>query len=351
MSTIILTGGGTAGHCMPNVALIPYLKTKFKKIYYFGSPNGIEKNIIKNFDIPYYEIPCAKLNRSFDLKNLVMPFKVLKGISKADKLIEKLKPDVIFSKGGYVALPTVVAGHKRKIPIISHESDITIGLSNRLTSKKCKKVLTAFPETAEKLKNGEHVGIPLKKSLFTEIDTNKTVKSFGLSGKKPILLITGGSQGAKSINNAVYSALPTLLSKYEIIHVCGKGNFNSKIKENGYYQVEFLPNIEDAIKICSVCVTRAGANTLFELLSLKVPCLLIPLSNRSSRGDQVLNAEYFQKLGMVNVLSQESLTSNSLIFAINSTYSNRENLIKNINKNPIKDASKTVCKIINSFVD
>ncbi|MBO5714392.1 MAG: UDP-N-acetylglucosamine--N-acetylmuramyl-(pentapeptide) pyrophosphoryl-undecaprenol N-acetylglucosamine transferase, partial [Clostridia bacterium] len=273
MSTIILTGGGTAGHCIPNVALIPYLKTKFKNIYYIGSENGIEKTIIKKLDIPYYEISCAKLNRSFDLKNLIMPFKVIKGINQAGKILDKLKPDVIFSKGGYVSLPIVIAGHKRNIPIISHESDITMGLSNKITCNMCKKVLTAFPETAEKLKNGEHVGIPLKKSLFTDIDKNKTIKSFGLSGKKPILLITGGSQGAKTINNAVYSALPTLLSKFEVIHVCGKGNLDSKVKGNGYFQVEFLSNLEDAIKICSVCVTRAGANTLFELLSLKTPCL------------------------------------------------------------------------------
>lgn len=351
MSTIILTGGGTAGHCMPNVALIPHLKNKFNKIYYIGSSSGIEKNLIKSLGIPYYEIPCAKLNRSFDLKTLVMPFTVIKGINKAGKIIDKLKPDVIFSKGGYVALPTVIAGHKRKIPVISHESDLTIGLSNRLTSNMCKKVLTAFPETAEKLKNGEYVGIPLRKSLYTEIDVDKTKKSFGLSGKKPVLLITGGSQGAKSINDAVYSALPSLLKKFEIIHLCGKGNLNPKIKENGYKQFEFLSNIEDAIKICSVCVTRAGANTLFELLSLKIPCLVIPLSNKSSRGDQILNAEYFQKLGMINVLNQQSITPNSLILSINSTYANKDNIIKNINKNPIKDASKSVCKVINSVLD
>lgn len=351
MSTIILTGGGTAGHCIPNVAIIPYLKSKFKNIYYIGSTNGIEKNIIKALDIPYYEIPCAKLNRSFDLKNFIMPFKVIKGINKAGKLIDKLKPDVIFSKGGYVALPTVVAGHRRNIPIISHESDLSLGLSNKLTSKMCKKVLTAFPETAQKIKNGKHVGIPLKNSLFTEIDREQVIKSFGLNGKKPILLITGGSQGAKAINEVIYSALPTLLTTFDIIHVCGKGNKNTNIKQNGYHQVEYLHNMEDAIKICSACVTRAGANTLFELLALKVPCLLIPLSNKSSRGDQVLNAEYFQKLGMVNVLNQQTLTPNSLVLAVNSTYSNRENLIKNINKNPIKDASKTVCKIITTCLD
>lgn len=351
MSTIILTGGGTAGHCMPNVALIPHLKSKFKNIYYIGSPNGIEKGIIKKLGIPYYEIPCAKLNRSFDPKNFLMPFKVINGISKAGKIIDKLKPDVIFSKGGYVALPTVIAGHKRKIPVIAHESDLTIGLSNRITSNMCKKVLTAFPETAEKLKNGEHVGLPLKKSLFTEIDVDKTIKSFGLSDKKPILLITGGSQGAKSINDVVYSALPSLLKKFEIIHVCGKGNINPNLKENGYKQFEFLSNIEEAIKICSVCITRAGANTLFELLALKVPCLVIPLSNKSSRGDQILNAEYFQKLGMINVLNQQSLSPSSLVLAVNSTYANKDNLIKNINKNPIKDASKNVCRIINSVLD
>lgn len=346
MNTIILTGGGTAGHCMPNVALIPYLKTKFKNIYYIGSSNGIEKKLISKLEIPYYEIPCAKLDRSFNLKNFIIPFSVTAGVIKAGKLLDKLKPDIIFSKGGYVSVPTVIAGYKRKIPIISHESDLSMGLANRFTAKMCKKVLTAFPETAEKISNGECVGIPLKKSLYTEIDKQKTIKEFNLSGKKPILLITGGSQGAQKINQTVYSALPNLLSKFEIIHICGKGNINDKINRQGYYQTEFLDKMENALKVASVCVSRAGANTVFELLSLKIPCLLIPLSNGSTRGDQVLNAEYFQKLGMVNVLYQNALTPDSLTVSVNSTYSNRDSILKNINKHPIKDASRTVCKII-----
>ncbi len=336
---------------MPNVALIPYLKTKFKKIYYFGSANGIEKRIISKLEIPYYEIPCAKLDRSFNPKNFVIPFTVVSGVIKAGKILDELKPDIIFSKGGYVSVPTVIAGHKRKIPVISHESDLSMGLANRFTAKMCKKVLTAFPETAEKLNNGECVGIPLKKSLYTEIDKQKTIKEFNLTGKKPILLITGGSQGAQKINRTVYSALSDLLTKFEIIHVCGKGNLNDKINRQGYYQTEFLDQMENALKVASVCVTRAGANTLFELLSLKIPCLLIPLSNRSTRGDQVLNAEYFQKLGMVNVLNQNALTPESLTVSVNATYSNKDNIIKNINKQPVKDASKNICKIICSFLN
>ena len=350
MATIILTGGGTAGHCIPNVALLPYLKNDFSKIYYFGSKDGIEKEIIENQEIPYYEIPCAKLDRSFKFKNLFIPFSVISGISKAGKLLDKLSPDIVFSKGGYVSVPTVIAAHKRKIPVIAHESDYTVGLANKITSRYCKKVLTSFPETAKTLKNGEYVGPPLKRSLFTPVDKKQILQNFGLTGNKPILLVTGGSQGAKPINQALIKSLPALLPKYEIIHICGKGNLNKEIKRKGYFQTEFSNKIENAFKVASVCITRAGSNTLFELISLKVPCILIPLSNNATRGDQILNAEYFQKLGVVNVLPQNVLTAESLVLAVNSTYSNRQNLIKNMEKHPVKDACRQISRIIADYL-
>ncbi len=345
MAKIILTGGGTAGHVTPHLAILPYLKNDFDSIYYIGSENGIEKNIITQVDIPYYSVPCAKLNRNFTVSNFTIPLKLISGYVKAGKILDRLKPDIIFSKGGYVSVPTILAAKKRKIPIIAHESDYTIGLANKLTAKYCKKVLTSFKETAKELKNGEYVGPPIRKSLFSQ-KNNEAYKFFGFTGNKPILLITGGSQGAMAINNAVRNALSELLPKYDIIHICGKGNLTDTIKNNGYFQTEYLTNIELAFSICSVCISRAGSNTVFELLALKIPTILIPLPKGNSRGDQVLNAEYFQKLGLVSVLPQNVLTPESLINAVNSTYANRHNLQRNFEKAKINDSSRQISRLL-----
>lgn len=350
MATIVLTGGGTAGHCIPHIAILPYIKNNFDEIYYIGSEDGIEKNIITNAKIPYFAIPCAKFNRSITAKNLIMPIKVASGIIRAGKILDKLKPDVVFSKGGYVSVPTVIAAKKRKIPVIAHESDLTMGLANKITSKYCKKILTSFPETAKTVKNGEYVGSPIRKSIYSA-NKAEALKVFGFSGNKPIILITGGSQGSQTINKAVRDALPELLPKFDIIHICGKNNLVDSLTAKGYYQVEFLNKIENAFSCASVCVTRAGSNTLFELLSLKIPCVLIPLPKGNSRGDQVLNAAYFQKKGLVSVLPQENLTSDSLAFTINSIHANRVNISSNFEKYPVKDASRLISRILADYIN
>lgn len=350
MATIILTGGGTAGHCMPHLALLPYLKNDFDKIFYIGSENGIEKEIIKNADIPYFSVPCAKLNRSFTLNNLSIPFKVLSGVIKAGKVIDKIKPDIIFSKGGYVSVPTVIAAKNRRIPIIAHESDYTVGLANKLTSKYCKKVLTSFPETAKTLKNGEFLGPPIRKTLFTA-NKSEALASFGFNGNKPIILVAGGSLGAKAINSVIRAALPELLTKYDVIHICGKNNLVIGKTPKGYFQTEFINKMENAFAVADVCVTRAGSNTLFELMCLKKPCVLIPLPKGTSRGDQILNAQYFQKKGLVHVLSQDVLTSESLVFAVNSVYANRYNLLRSFQQNPINDASRQISRFIADYIN
>lgn len=345
MATIILTGGGSAGHVTPHLAILPYLKKDFDKIYYLGSVNGIEKNIIDNENIPYYSVPCAKLNRSFNIKNFSIPFKLISGIKKAESLIDKLKPDIIFSKGGYVALPVVIAGKRKNVPIIAHESDYTIGLANKISAKYCKKVLTSFPDTSKQIKNGEYVGAPIRKN-YSSMPKSEIFKFFGFSGQKPILLVFGGSQGAFAINDSLLKALPDLLPKFDIIHICGKNNYKNQIKFNGYYQVEYMNDIEKAFSIASICVSRAGSNSIFELLSLKIPCLLIPLPKGNSRGDQVLNAEYFQRLGLVSVLPQNVLTPQSLVTYINSIYANRFNVISNYQKMPVVDASRQISRIL-----
>lgn len=348
MSTIVLTGGGTAGHVTPHLAILGYLKKDFDKIVYIGSKNGIERNLISKANIEYYYVPCAKLKRKFSFSNFKIPFTLVSGIKKAGKILDKIKPDVIFSKGGYVALPVVLAGAKRKIPIISHESDYTIGLANKISARYSAKTLTSFPHTARTIKKGVYVGAPIRQKVFNKTTQNNFAE-FGFTGKKPVLLVTGGSQGANIINVNLRKALPKLSEKFDIIHICGKGNLDDKINNKAYYQVEYMSDIERAFAITSVCVSRAGSNTLFELLSLNIPTLLIPLPKGVSRGDQVLNAEHFEKLGAVIVLNQNSLSEDSLTTHILATYNNRDVLIKNLKNSPIKDASRTISNIISSY--
>ncbi len=349
MATIILTGGGTAGHCVPNLALIPHLKKYFDKIYYIGSQNKIESRLVKNANIPYFSIDCAGFSRSLSLKNLAIPFKVFSGYKKAKEIIERLKPDVIFSKGGYVSLPVVLAGRNKKIPVLCHESDLSLGLANKFSSKYCDKVLTSFPETAKDVKNGLFVGSPLREQLFTAVNKKDVLNRFGFSGKKPIVLITGGSQGAKAINDCVKRSIDTLLVNYDVIHLCGKNN-KSNVSKSGYFVAEYLDHIEDAFKICSVCVSRAGANTLFELLSLKIPTVLIPLPKGNSRGDQVKNAEYFSKKGLVYLLSQQTLSPKSLEFAVNATYANRLNIKRELEKTDYSQGCQKIAQVLKGYI-
>lgn len=346
MQSIVLTGGGTAGHCIPNIALIPYLKKKFNKIYYIGSENGIEKQLIEQIGIPYFSTPCAKFNRSITLKNFAIPFKTLSGYLTAGNILDKLKPNIIFSKGGYVSIPTILAGHKRSIPIISHESDFTPGLANKISARFCKKVLTSFPETALMIKNGLYVGPPIKQLSASKIES---LKYFGFSGHKPIILITGGSLGAQTINNTVTASLPILLKNFDVLHICGKNNISNEIRLNGYVQKEFVTQMEKAYAVADVCVSRAGSNTVFELLSLMKPCLLIPLAKSSSRGDQIFNAKYFLNRNAVSVLFQESLTSKNLIKSIEETYKNRKILIENISKLNINNSCEEIVNQLDKY--
>ncbi len=345
MSSIVLTGGGTAGHCIPHLAILPYLKTHFDKIYYIGSKNGIEKEIIEKEKITYFSVPCCKLKRKFDFSNLKIPFVLLSGIISAGEILDKIKPDVIFSKGGYVSIPTVIAGKNRNIPIVAHESDFTVGLANKISQKFCNKILTSFPETAKTIKNGEYVGPPIRSEIF---NVNKTLaeNTFSFKNKKPVLLVLGGSQGSKKINQVVRECLPELLKKFNVLHVCGKGNLDNSIIEKNYLQIEYTHEIEKAYAVCSVCVSRAGSNVLFELLALKIPCVLIPLPKDQSRGDQLVNALYFQKLGLVSVLEQNAITPYSLYNYVTCAYENRHNLEHLFARFPVTDKSRQISRII-----
>ena len=352
MRTIVLTGGGSAGHVIPHLALLPYLKNRFDKIYYMGGISGIEKDIIeKQSGITYRGVTAVKLRRKLTLKNLSIPFKVLKGKREAAALLKKIKPDIVFSKGGFVAVPVVLAAAKLKIPVVAHESDITPGLANKLTAGKCKAVCATFEDAAQRIgKNARFTGAPIRKELYSG-DRAATMKRHSFSGSKPVLLVMGGSLGAKAINAALRESLADFCATYDIIHICGKGNL---ITQNGkpqdgdksYIQYEFTETIADLFAAADIVISRAGSGAIFELLALKKPMLLIPLPKAESRGDQLLNAGYFEKRGIAKVLLQEDMSGKTLKAAADNLYRERHKLIEKMNAEKNADGTENIFNVI-----
>ena len=346
---------------MPNLALANELKNNFE-LYYIGSENGMEKGLAEKENIKYYSVTCTKLRRSLSFSNLLIPFKLISGKNQAVKLLKKLKPDLVFSKGGYVALPVAMAAHKLKIPILTHESDLTLGLANKIAAKYSTYTLTSFPETAQSVKNGLYSGAPIRKSLFVGRDDPGAPHLQKLDGAlrssrpttfdktKPVILVIGGSLGAVKINEIIRENLDALLKDYNVFHICGKNNLK-EISKKGYHQVEFLHNMEAAFSICDIAISRAGSNTLFELLALKIPSVLIPLSKAASRGDQILNAEYFYKKNIFEMIRQEGLTFDILKKRLDLIYKNRLNYIKNMKNSGLITGNEKIIKIICELIN
>ena len=351
---IVMTGGGTAGHVTPNIALMPALQEAGYEITYIGSYNGMEKELIEAQKIPYIGISSGKLRRYFDWKNFSDPFKVLKGYGQAISILRKLKPDVVFSKGGFVSVPVVLAAKHCHIPAIIHESDITPGLANKIAIRGAKKVCCNFPETMKYLPAEKAVltGSPIRRELFHG-DAEKSLHYCGFPDhSKPVLLIVGGSSGSKVINEAVRKVLPELLEQFYIIHLCGKGNLDEKLKGViGYAQFEYASaELTDMFALADLAISRAGANSICELLALHKPNILIPLSAAASRGDQVLNAKSFKKQGFSYVIEEEELTKDSLLSAVKEVYSNRDKYKDAMAKSGQMDSIATIIDLINSQV-
>jgi len=349
MKKIVLTGGGTAGHVTPNIALLPALQELSYEIEYIGSYHGIEKELIEALGIPYHGISSGKLRRYLDIKNLSDPFKVIKGFGQAFRLLGKIKPDIVFSKGGFVSVPVVLAAKMRRIPVIIHESDITPGLANKIAIPAAKKVCCNFPETLKYLPSEKAVltGSPIRQELLSgKADSARSYCHF--DNGKPVLLIIGGSTGSKVINDAVRALLPTLLKEYQIIHLCGKGNLDdSFMNEKGYAQFEYISQqLKDMFALADIVISRAGANAICELLALHKPNILIPLSAAASRGDQILNAKSFEKQGFSYVLMEENLTDSTLLEAINHVAAQKDNYIKAMKKSGQMDSIQTIIELI-----
>ncbi len=348
MRTIVLTGGGTAGHVTPNLAIIPKLKALGYAIEYIGTKEGMEREIIAGTEIPYHIISAGKLRRYFSVKNFIDPFKIIAGFMKAERILRRIKPAAVFSKGGYVGVPVVVAAHRLGIPVVLHESDYTPGLANRYCIPRASKVCVAFETTLAHIPEGKGVytGLPIREELLRG-DRQKGLEFCGFSGRKPVLLLMGGSLGAKSINDVFDNRMPELVKTFDIVHIRGKQNLLSSMLPIGYRQFEYVgKQLADIYAATDIMLSRAGATAVFEILALSIPALLIPLPKASSRGDQIQNAQYFEDKGFSYVLEQEYMTERTLVDGINTLYENKEKLRETMKKQEAGDAADNVVKVI-----
>lgn len=353
MKKIVLTGGGTAGHVTPNIALLPHLQNAGFEVFYIGSYDGIEKRLIADFDIPYYGIATGKFRRYLDPKNFTDPFRVIKGYREAKKYLKEIKPDVVFSKGGFVSVPVVRAAASLKIPCIIHESDMTPGLANKLCTPVVKKICCNFPETVKMLPEDKAIltGSPIREELsagnrITGLDM------CGFSANKPVIMVIGGSQGSASVNKAVREALPRLLQDFQVVHLCGREKMdNLLLNTPGYKQFEYLKaELKDIFAIADVVISRAGANAICELLALNKPNILIPLPSSTSRGDQLLNARSFETQGFSIVINEEDLDEDVLVEKVQELYCSRQTYIDAMKQSQQLNSIETIMGLIKDMV-
>lgn len=344
---IVFTGGGTAGHVTPNIALIEPLLAEGWDVHYIGSESGMEKDLIAAIEgVSYHSISTGKLRRYFSWQNFIDPFRVIKGCAQARKLIRLLKPDVIFSKGGFVSVPVVLGAGK--VPVVAHESDFSPGLSNRIAARFTNKICVSFEDTLPHVPHGKGIftGTPIRPALY-ESSKERALAFTGLSGTKPVLLVMGGSLGAQRLNELLRAALPALSETFDVVHLCGKGKNDCDCAACGYAQYEYIDReLPDLFALSDVVLSRAGANSVFELLALNKPSVLVPLTSSSTRGDQLLNANYFEKKGYAMVLHQDTATTESLVSAINRVYENRAAYTKRMCEDTRSDGTEAILEII-----
>ncbi len=346
--TVVLTGGGTAGHVTPNLAVIPKLEKMGFHIEYIGTKNGMEREIIEKAGLPYHAVSAGKLRRYFSFRNFTDPARIVAGYMQARCILKRLKPSAVFSKGGFVSVPVVFAAHSLKIPVVLHESDYTPGLANRLCIPRAQKVCTAFSSTAQRIPDGKGVytGLPIRESLLHGSREN-ALRMCGFSGKKPVLLVMGGSLGAQPINDVLDAVMPTLTKRFDVMHIRGKENLACGFLPCGCKQFGYVDReLADLYAAADIMLSRAGATAVFEILALALPALLVPLTKASSRGDQLLNAKYFEEQGFSHVLLQEDMNEESLLRAIDELYRNADKLRKRMKQERAADAADAVARVI-----
>lgn len=346
---IVLTGGGTSGHVTPNIALFEPLKKEGFEIFYIGTEKGIENNLISQENVPFYAIQAGKLRRYIDMENVKDVARIIKGTAQAKKILKEIKPDVVFSKGGFVSCPVVWAAKSLKIPVIIHESDITPGLANKLSFSSAIKICCSFPETMKALPEGKSIytGLPVREEIKTG-DRNKGEDLCDFEDKKPMLLIMGGSQGSEFLNKLVRANLDDLMEIFDVCHLCGKGHIDETLLNiKGYCQFEYLNHqLKDVLAAADMLVSRAGATAIFEILALKKPALLVPLSRKASRGDQIENSKSFKKQGFCEYEEEENLTGEGFVNKVKEVFLNKDKYIKNQQKADMSDTVSNIVKII-----
>lgn len=349
MKKIAFTGGGTAGHITPNIALIEELKQEYE-ILYIGMKNSMEEELIHKIEIKFIGINSGKLRRYFDFKNFTDIFRILLGFIESFTILGKNKPKVLFSKGGFVSCPVVWAAWIWRIPIIIHESDISPGLANKLAIPFAKKIAYSFQETEIYLHKHKRVytGLPIRRSLF-EGARNKGLELCGFFGTKSIILVVGGSQGSKYINELIRKNLKFLLEEYEICHICGKGQIDSSLdRHRGYMQFEYVnEELKDLLAMSDLVISRAGATFIFEILAFKKLNILVPLSKKASRGDQILNAKSFENSNFSRVVQEED--NYNILTIIHEVFDNKEKYYKAMTDANLKNSNKNITKLIKSF--
>lgn len=354
MNKIVFTGGGTAGHVTPNIALIESFPKEHWQMTYIGSPDGVEKSMIESIGVPYHAVKSGKLRRYFSLKNFIDPLNVFIGIAQSYFLLRKIKPNVVFSKGGFVALPVVIGAFLNRIPVIAHESDISPGLANRLSFPFVDKICVTFDAAKSHFKRADKVvvtGTPIRKQLF-DGDKQRGLALSGLRQDKPCILIVGGSQGSTVLNLAVRNALSQLTAHFQVIHLCGKGKLDVSLNQQiDYFQLEYAnQELPDLLAASDVVISRSGANALYEILALAKPHVLIPLPLTVSRGDQIQNAAYFQNQGISTVLEDNSLSPEKLLTAVNGVFANRDVLTKRMRALNIQSATDRITALIKKII-
>lgn len=354
MPKIVFTGGGSAGHVTLNLALIPWFIENGWEIDYIGSRGGMEEELVKKYkEVKYYSITTGKLRRYFSWQNFLDMVKIPFGCLEAIVLIHKLKPDVIFSKGGFVSFPVVIGGFINRKKIFMHESDLTPGLANKMSLPFVNTFFTTFPETINKIKQKQKVkciGPALSDRLFNG-SKEEGAKFANLEPSKPTIMVIGGSLGAKSLNNAIKENFENLLKTYQIIHISGKNGFNPDLKSKGYAQYEYVDKeLKDLIALSDVVISRAGSNSIFELASLNKPMILVPLPNTSSRGEQSLNAKSFVNKGYGELIKDEDISNPDILFPmLEKVYKNRAVYIQKMQENPVKTTSiESICQEISA---
>lgn len=349
MKRILMTGGGTAGHVLPNIALMPGLRARGWELHYAGTAQGIERTLVaQEKDVAYHVIESGKLRRYFSLANFTDPFRVLRGLFQSRALVKSLQPDVVFSKGGFVSVP-VALGARGRAPVVIHESDYTPGLANKLSMAAADKVLYTFEDSfAKKKKGGKYIwtGVPLRASLWAG-DAARGRQLMGFDGSRPILLVMGGSLGAQAVNSAALAVLSELLARFDVVHLCGRGKVDGSVKRPGYKAFEYLgETMGDVLAAADIVVSRAGANTVFELIAARKPALLIPLPRSQSRGDQIVNADYCRRKGFAVVLAQEDLTPQTMLAALDALSQDKETYIAAMAAYPNADGTNAVLEQI-----